>query len=126
MRFIVEIGHPAHVHHFKQMYWKLVQMGHNGLFVTKNKECELDLLLTFQFLLAFLGKTPKEMFNKLTYFLIRDLKMLQTSRIFKPNIFISSVAQDYAITRRLVRISNLHFANTVSIKCSDWMRFNVL
>ncbi|MBT4513007.1 MAG: DUF354 domain-containing protein [Chloroflexi bacterium] len=49
MRLLVDIGHPAHVHFFKNAIWALQSRGHNVLITARKKEIALDLLDAYGF-----------------------------------------------------------------------------
>lgn len=121
MRFIVEIGHPAHVHHFKHMYWELEKRGHQGLFVAKDKECALDLLRAYSLPFALIGKTQKGMLKKLLHLMISDIRMLHIAKSFRPDIFISRVAPASAHVSRILGKPHICFADTESSKGFDWI-----
>jgi len=44
LRVIVDIGHPAHVHLFKNMIWTLRDKGHEVMITAKEKDIALNLL----------------------------------------------------------------------------------
>ena len=44
MRILIDIGHPAHVHLFKNFAWQMQEKGHKVLFTCREKEFEIDLL----------------------------------------------------------------------------------
>lgn len=76
-RILIEVGHPAHVHQFKHMFWELEKSGWKGLFVTKDKECALDLLKEYKLPYVLLGKTQNGTIRKLLslpFFLLPHVK----------------------------------------------------
>lgn len=56
MKILIDIGHPAHVHVFKNFYKEALEKGHEMLFTTKDKECTLDLLEAYDLPYVNLGK----------------------------------------------------------------------
>ena len=44
MNILIDIGHPAHVHLFKNFAWDMQNNGHKILFTCREKEFEIDLL----------------------------------------------------------------------------------
>ena len=44
MRILIDIGHPAHVHYFKNFNVQMKSKGHTILFVARDKEVTIELL----------------------------------------------------------------------------------
>ena len=44
LKIIFEIGHPGHVHQFKNLSSLLKKRGHEVLFAAKKKDCSIELL----------------------------------------------------------------------------------
>jgi len=89
MRVLVDIGHPAHVHLFKNMIWSLEADGHKVKIAAKDKDIVLSLLNAYGFKYENLGKHHKKLLNKLSGLIARDYKLYKVSREFKSDIFIS-------------------------------------
>jgi predicted glycosyltransferase len=49
MRIVVDIGHPAHVHLFKNFVWEMQKRGHEILITASKKEVSLRLLDAYGF-----------------------------------------------------------------------------
>ena len=54
---MIEIGHPAHVHHFKNMIWNLENHGHEVKIASKDKDIALYLLNAYRFQYEILGRS---------------------------------------------------------------------
>jgi predicted glycosyltransferase len=89
MRILIDIGHPAHVHYFRNALKILESNGHEILCTTRDKDVTIDLLKYYDFNFVstgknLLGKTAK------AYSLIRnEFIILQTALKFKPDILLS-------------------------------------
>jgi predicted glycosyltransferase len=113
MKIIVEIGHPAHVHHFKNMIWELKKKGHEILVCAVDKEVSLDLLDAYGFKYEVLGvNRGKGIIGKIPFFLESELKMFSIARKFKPDMFISRGSPFSAHMSRLFRSSSISFNDT--------------
>lgn len=86
---IVDIGHPGHVHLFKNLAHLFEKEGVEILFTTREKEFELELLKSEGFNFTSFGKHYKQMIGKIGGLLKFDLQMLITALRFKPDLFIS-------------------------------------
>ena len=65
MRIVVDIGHPAHVHFFKNFIYESEKSGHEILITAADKDIALELLNEFGFKYTFLGRTGKSLFRKI-------------------------------------------------------------
>lgn len=89
MKILIDIGHPAHVHLFKNFAIKLLKNGHKVLFTIREKEFEMELLSHFQFDYISFGKHYVNILGKLWGLLKFDFLMLIFSLRFKPELYIS-------------------------------------
>lgn len=113
MRIIVEIGHPAHVHHFKHMIWQLEKDGHEVLVCAVDKEVALALLNAYGFKYEVLGvNRGKGIIGKIPFFIESELKMFRIARKFKPDMFISRGSPFSAHMSRIFRKSSISFNDT--------------
>ncbi len=89
MRILIDIGHPGHVHLFKNFALIMNQKGHKILFTVRQKEFETELLQSFGFEFISFGKHFSSIPGKLFGLIKFDLKMLLTAIKFKPDIYLS-------------------------------------
>lgn len=89
MRILVDIGHPAHVHYFKNAISALKKRGHKFLITTRDKEVTLDLLKSYGLPYICTGKNMAGTINKLLSMFRNDLIIYREARKFKPDIFFS-------------------------------------
>jgi uncharacterized protein len=89
MNIIVDIGHPAHVHYFKNFIRIMKEKGHNILVFSRDKECTIELLNRYDIPFIPRGKGKNGPITKLTYMLKADLYMYRKAKKFKPDIFLS-------------------------------------
>jgi uncharacterized protein len=89
MRILIDIGHPAHVHLFKNFAWEMQKKGHFILFSNREKEISSYLLKKYGFDFKSFGKPFKGIIGKLFGMIIFDIKLFLVSLRFKPDIFLS-------------------------------------
>jgi len=89
MRILIDIGHPAHVHLFKNFAWRMQERGHKVLFTCREKEFEIELLEAYGFIYESFGKKFNTIAGKLRGLFVFDYKMLRTALRFKPDFFLS-------------------------------------
>ena len=112
MKILVDIGHPAHVHLFKNMIWNLEKDGHEVKITAREKEIVLYLLDVYRFKYENLGKHHKKLFNKLVGLITRDYKLYKVAKKFKPDIFISHGSMYAAHVAKLLGKSHISLEDT--------------
>lgn len=89
MKILIDIGHPAHVHYFKNFIRIMKSKGHNFLIIARDKEITFDLLVKYNIPYISRGKGGKSLFSKVIYIPKADLIIYKEARLFKPDIFLS-------------------------------------
>ena len=64
MRILIDIGHPAHVHLFKNFAHEMQKKGHKVLFTLRDKEFEIELIKSEGFDFVSFGKKYKSTIGK--------------------------------------------------------------
>jgi len=89
VNILIDIGHPAHVHLFKNFAWKMQNKEHEIFFTVRDKEHEIYLLKIYGFNFKSFGKHYRSLIGKTLGLLRFNLKMLSSALLFKPDIFLS-------------------------------------
>jgi uncharacterized protein len=89
MRILIDIGHPAHVHLFKNFAWDMQKKGHQVHFTARDKEYEIYLLRTYNFSFTTFGRKYTTKLGKIKGLIEFDLKLLKAALQFKPDVFVS-------------------------------------
>lgn len=89
MTVLIDIGHPAHVHLFKNFTTIFQGKGHKVLFTVRSSECETELLKAYNFNYFVLGKKYKSGLGKIAGIIKFDFKLLLIALKHKPDIFFS-------------------------------------
>lgn len=89
MKILIDIGHPAHVHYFKNFIWIMQKKGHTIDIIARDKEVALSLLDYYKFSYFNRGKGRKGFLGKLFYMLQADLFLLKKALKLKPDMFLS-------------------------------------
>jgi uncharacterized protein len=63
MNILIDIGHPAHVHLFKNFAKQMIEKGNKVLFTCRDKEFEIKLLESNGFDYISFGKKYKSLWN---------------------------------------------------------------
>lgn len=89
MRVLIDIGHPAHVHLFKNFAHEMQRKGHHILFTCREKEFEIHLLEENNFKYIPFGKKYRSVLGKLWGMVEFDIKEFIICLKFKPDILLS-------------------------------------
>jgi len=89
MKILIDIGHPAHVHYFKNFIRIMESKGHEFLIIARDKEITFYLLDKYKIPYINRGKGGKSLIAKILYIPKADLMIFRKAKIFKPDIFLS-------------------------------------
>jgi len=121
MNIMVDIGHPKHVHVFKNMIFNLRDKGHKVKITAKNKEITFRLLDAYNLEYENVGRYKISMVNKAIDIPKINIKLLKIAKTFKPDIFISKGSPYAAQVSRLVRKPHIAFKDTEHANLTDWL-----
>jgi len=116
MRVLIDIGHPAHVHLFKNLAWRLQENGHIVLFTCRDREHVIHLLKTYGFTFKNFGKHYITLKGKLYGLVKNELQTLKAAQNFKPDLFISHGSTIAAITSYLIRKPHIALEDTFNME----------
>ena len=111
-KILVDIGHPAHVHFFKNFIWEMEKRGHKFLITARRKESAFELLNYYGFEFIDLGLNKKGLFNKALGMLSNDLKLLKISKKFKPDVLTGIGSPYIAQVSKLLKSKSVLFTDT--------------
>jgi len=118
-RILFDVGHPAQVHQFKHVYWKLAEKGWEGLFTAKDKEVTLQLLKSYNLPYVCIGRTKKGLGNKIVNLPWTIFKFAKIVRDFKPDIICSRFSPHSCWVSKVLGISHIGFADTEHTRLLD-------
>jgi hypothetical protein len=94
-KILIDLGHPAHIHYFRNTIKDLEGKGYKFKIIARDKEVLQDLLKEYDFAYVNRGKGKNSLLGKMWYTLYADLIVLIQALMFRPNIFLS-FASPYA------------------------------
>ena len=118
MRILFDIGHPAHVHYFRNAIEILTKQGHEILVTTRKKEFTIQLLEYYQIPYVCTGRNYRSLIGKLYSIIRNDLIILISSLRFKPDIFVSFLLPFPAHIGFLLKKPVIGFGDTENAKLS--------
>lgn len=120
MKIMIEIGHPGHVHHFKNMIWELQKKDHDVCICTTDKDVTISLLNSYGFKYNILGiNRGKNLLRKMILLLKSEYIMLKIAYKFRPDLFISRASPVSAHISTIFRKPHLTFSDTEHAGLTD-------
>ena len=119
MRILIDIGHPAHVHYFRNFIKLMEQKGHSFLIMARDKEVTQDLLKRYNIPFVPRGKGGKGLIGKALYMIKADMFLLKQALKFKPDIFVSFASPYAAHASFILRKPHIAFTDTEHAKLGN-------
>jgi hypothetical protein len=94
-KIFLDIGHPAHVHYFRNVITQLVKEDYRFCISARNREVIHTLLDNYHLSYFDRGKGGEKMISKFFYLFLADYGLFKKARSFKPDLFLS-FASPYA------------------------------
>lgn len=80
MNFLIDIGHPAHLHLFKNFIWKMKKKGHNIIITVKNQQNIINLLNRYKLDYINLGNKKDSLILKALTQIFFDYKIYKIAK----------------------------------------------
>ncbi len=90
MRYLIDIGHPAHVHYYKNFARIVTDRGDCVLFTCRDKEVTVSLLKHYNFHHVNFGKPFTSSIGKIFGLFYFTLRVFLISLKFRPNVFLNA------------------------------------
>jgi len=112
MRIFIDIGHPAHVHYFKNFIWQMQKKHHEFLITARKRGPIFDLLDHYSFDFIDRGKGSTNLFGKIIYIPKADFTIYKIAKKFKPDLLLSFGSIYAAHASRLIGKPHITFIDT--------------
>lgn len=99
---LIDVGHPAHVHLFRNAARDWREQGHNILFTALDREVVVDLLDAYQLPYRVTCRRRKGKLALVAELILRTLTTYRIARSFKPDLFISMGNPTVGLPARLM------------------------
>lgn len=116
MKIIIDIGHPAHVHYFRNLIKIMKNKGHEFLIFARDRKGIFDLLNAYSLDFVSRGKGFTNLFGKILYIPYADCKIYKASKKFKPDILFSFASPYLAHVSKVLNKSHVVFDDTEHAK----------
>ena len=112
MNILIDVGHPAHVHIFRNLAKEMETKGHVVLFTCREKESCLDLLRAYKLPYKSFGKPFKTSLGKLVGLVIFNFKMFIVLLRFRADITLGHSSMYAAQMSWLLGIPHISVEDT--------------
>jgi predicted glycosyltransferase len=112
MRILIDIGHPAHVHFFKNFIREMNKKGHNIQITARNKEISLELLSKYNIDYISIGEQKHGTFNLIKEWLKRDVQIFNLARKYNPDVLVGIGNPAIAHVAKVLRKISIVFTDT--------------
>jgi predicted glycosyltransferase len=112
MKILIDIGHPAHVHYFKNFIRLMEERRHSIFIIARDKEVSFQLLDYYKFVYTSRGKGKKGVLGKLLYIIKADIILIKKALRVKPDLFLSFGSPYAAHAAWITRKPHIAFDDT--------------
>lgn len=112
MRILVDMGHPAHVHLFKNFIWEMEKRGHTILVTAREKDVATQLLKAYDIPFIPVGKKGTGSLSLVKEWIFRDIKIIRIARRFNPDILMGVLNPATAHAARILGKVSVTFTDS--------------
>ena len=121
MKIHIDIGHPAHVHYFRNFYQEMSQKGHEFMVTARDKEVSYKLLNAYHIPYEKRGKGSQSFAGKLAYLPKANSILYKKAKQFNPDLFLSFSSPYAAQVSALLGKPHIAFDDTEHARLGRWM-----
>ena len=121
MKIFIDIGHPAHVHYFKNLLNRLSGVGYEFVITARDKEMSHYLLKELNFNFYDRGKGAKALLGKIFYTFSADKQLYRLAKSEQPDLFLSFGSPYAAHVSFLLRKPHLVIDDTENATLGQFM-----
>ena len=122
MKLLLDIGHPAHVHLFKNCI-KNIENRSKIKITARNKESTLDLLDAFDLEYEVRGEIKRGILYKGLGILATNYKLYKIAKKFDPDILVGVHNPYIAHISKIIQKPSIIFTDTEDAKLANWLTF---
>lgn len=112
MKVLIDIGHPAHVHLFKNFIWDMQKRGHEILVTAREKDIATQLLNAYGIPCIRVSEKGTGTLSLLKEWIFRDVKIIRIARRFNPDILLGVLNPATAHAARVLGKVSITFTDS--------------
>jgi len=120
-RILIDICHPAEVHHFRYLYEELSREGWQFLFAAKDKDVTRELLQAYHLPFLIFSTSGRGIVRKLLQLPLELLKFALIVRRFRPSFIISNLSLHSSWISAFSRVVHIAFVDTEDRRLMDYL-----
>jgi uncharacterized protein len=120
-RILIDICHPAEVHHFKYVYQELAARGWSILFAAKDKDVVEALLLAYDLPHVLFSESQEGILKKLLHVPVELWRFAKIVRAYRPTFILSNLSIHSSWISYLFRITHIAFIDTEHRRVLDYV-----
>lgn len=121
MKILFDIGHPGHLHYFRNAAKILEEEGHKTFFTTRDKDVTLKLFKAYNIPYYLTGKNKSGLLNKAYTLFKTTWEIYKYAKKVKPDIIVNFFLPFAGIAGRILNIPVIGFDDTEHAKFSNWI-----
>lgn len=103
MRILIDIGHPAHIHYFRNLIKIMKSKGHDFVLVARNRKYVPELLEHYSLDYKLRNSGYSSLAGKLFGIVKTDYEIYKVAKLFKPDLFLGSKSIYLAHASKVMR-----------------------
>ncbi|MBZ4647030.1 MAG: hypothetical protein JG777_2519 [Clostridia bacterium] len=111
MKVMVSVGHPAHVHFFKNLIWNLEDKGHDIKIIARKKEVVINLLDNYGFEYELISSKGDGILKLGLELIKRHYMFFKTIRKNRPDVIIAGFDPSVAQIAKILNRKSIVFAD---------------
>ena len=123
MKIFIDIGHPGHVHFFKNFIWEMEKRGHEFKITARDKEITQFLLKKYDIDFIPVGKPGNGKFGLIREWLIREYSILKIAHKFQPDLLMGIGNPVVAHVSKIIGKKSIIFTDTEHAKFANGITF---
>ncbi|KAF5090249.1 hypothetical protein DSECCO2_19140 [anaerobic digester metagenome] len=112
MKILLSVNHPAHVHLFKNMIWKLQDLNHEVLICAREKEVTVDLLKKCGLTYTVVSEKQQSRVHFVIEKIQRVIRFRKILSQFNPDLSVSMMDPSLALASRLTGVPYICLTDT--------------
>jgi len=118
-QILIDICHPAEVHHFIHLYAGLIQNDWEVLFAAKRKDVTEALLIEYNLPFVIFANNQKGLWRKICYLPVELWRFHSLVRRFKPSVLVSNLSLHSSWIGWIHRLTHIAFVDTEERRLLD-------
>lgn len=112
MRILIDMGHPGHVHFFKNFIWEMEKRGHEIKVTARDKEVTKQLLDAYNIPYQLIGKPLPRKIGLMREWILRGYAIYKTGKKFNADLYLGILNPATALSAKLSGKKSFTFTDT--------------